>query len=275
MSTERVHFTKEKATMLATLYGRARDSMSADPILGDRTAEELIERIDYDFGRFRMHRGWTTGVALRARQLDAWAADFLGRDPAVTVLHLGCGLDSRVFRLDPPSGVRWYDVDYPDVIAVRHRLYPDREGYRMIGTSVTDVRWLERIPAERPALVVAEGLLMYLSEGDIEDLFRGIADRFPSGQLMFDAISRLGVRLQRFNRPVRAAGATFTWALDDARLLERWDRRIRLVTELPVLDLPGVERLPVGYRIPIRAMRLVPAFRRVGRLLRYEFSRPR
>jgi O-methyltransferase involved in polyketide biosynthesis len=275
MSTERVHFTKERATMLATLYGRARDSMSADPILGDRTAEELVERIDYDFGRFRMHRGWTTGVAARARQLDAWAAEFLGRDPAVTVLHLGCGLDSRVFRLDPPSGVRWYDVDYPDVVAVRRRLYPDREGYRMIGTSVTDVRWLERIPADRPALVVAEGLLMYLSEDGIENLFRGIVDRFPSGQLMFDATSRLGVRLQRFNRPLRVIGATFTWALDDPRLFERWDKRIRLVDELPVLDLPGVERMPAGDRMLIRAMRLVPAFRRVGRLLRYEFSRPR
>jgi O-methyltransferase involved in polyketide biosynthesis len=274
MGTERVHFTKEKVTMLATLYGRARDSMSADPILGDRTAEELVERIDYDFGRFRMHRGWTIGVAIRARQLDAWADEFLGRDPAVSVLHLGCGLDSRVFRLDPPSEVRWYDVDYPDVIAVRRRLYPDRESYRMIGTSVTDVRWLEQIPADRPALVVAEGLLMYLSEDGIENLFGGIVDRFPSGQLMFDATSRLGVRLQRFNHPVQAAGATFTWALDDPRRLERWDPRIRLVTELPVLDLPGVERLPVGYRILIRAMRMVPAFTRAGRLLRYEFSQP-
>ncbi|GII42483.1 putative polyketide synthase protein [Planotetraspora phitsanulokensis] len=260
--------------MLATLHARARDSMSADPILGDRIAEDLVARIDYDFGRFRMHRGWTTGVAIRARQLDTWAAEFIGRDPAVSVLHLGCGLDSRVVRLDPPSAVRWYDVDYPDVIAVRRRLYPDRENYRMIGTSVTDVRWLEQIPSDRPVLVVAEGLLMYLSEEGVENLVGGIVGRFPSGQLMFDAVGRLAIRLQRFNHPIRAAGATFTWALDDPRDLERWDPRIRLVTQLTAPDLPGLERLPAGYRLMIRALRLVPALARAGRLLRYEFSRP-
>ncbi|GAA4577382.1 class I SAM-dependent methyltransferase [Planotetraspora kaengkrachanensis] len=261
--------------MLATLHARAKDSMSADPILGDRMAEDLVARIDYDFGRFRMHRGWTTGVAIRARQLDTWAAEFLARERAVSVLHLGCGLDSRIFRLDPPSTVRWYDVDYPDVIAVRRRLYPDRENHRMIGTSVTDARWLEQIPSDRPVLVVAEGLLMYLSEEGVRSLVRGIVGRFPSGQLMFDAVNGLAVRLQRFNHPVRAAGATFTWALDDPRDLERWDPRIRLVGGLTALDLPCVERLPAGYRIAIRAMRLIPALARAGRLLRYEFSQPR
>ena len=76
-----------------------------------------------------------------------------------TVLHLGCGLDSRVFRIDPPATVRWYDVDLPDVIDLRRRLYPERHDYELIATSVTDLRWLDGIPADRPVLVVAEGLV--------------------------------------------------------------------------------------------------------------------
>jgi O-methyltransferase involved in polyketide biosynthesis len=56
MDREAVQFTKEKATLLATLYGRAVDGMSDDPVLGDKTAEQAIERIDYDFRKFRMRR---------------------------------------------------------------------------------------------------------------------------------------------------------------------------------------------------------------------------
>ena len=43
----------------------------------------------------------------------------LADHPDATVLHVGCGMDSRVFRVDPPATVQWFDVDYPDVIELR------------------------------------------------------------------------------------------------------------------------------------------------------------
>jgi O-methyltransferase involved in polyketide biosynthesis len=55
---ERVRFTEEKATMLATLYGRAIDARPPDPVLGDQTALDAVNRIDYDFGRFKMSPDW-------------------------------------------------------------------------------------------------------------------------------------------------------------------------------------------------------------------------
>jgi O-methyltransferase involved in polyketide biosynthesis len=118
----------------------------------------------------------------------------------------------------------------------------------MIGSSVTDPHWLEEVSADRPTLVVAEGLVMYLTEDDVRRLFVGIVDRFPSGLLLFDAISSLGLRLQRFNRAVQAAGAKLTWGLQDPGPIERWDRRIKLVTALSALDLPGIDRLPRSSR---------------------------
>ncbi|MGK5558782.1 class I SAM-dependent methyltransferase [Actinomadura kijaniata] len=65
-------------------------------------------------------------MALRARRLDDWCAAFLGRHPDAVVLHLGCGLDSRVFRLDPGPSVSWFDVDLPNVVDLRDR----RVGHR-------------------------------------------------------------------------------------------------------------------------------------------------
>ncbi|WP_208719834.1 class I SAM-dependent methyltransferase [Amycolatopsis circi] len=76
-------------------------------------------------------------------------------------------MDSRAFRLDPPSGVRWFDVDLPDVIALRRKLYSADDGYRTIAASVTDSGWLDEIPADRPTLILAEGLLRYLREAEV------------------------------------------------------------------------------------------------------------
>ena len=67
-------------------------------------------------------------MTVRTAQYDIWASQFLAVHQHATVIHLGCGLDSRVFRLDPGPGVEWYDVDYPAVIALREKLFPTRRG---------------------------------------------------------------------------------------------------------------------------------------------------
>ncbi|WP_245617534.1 class I SAM-dependent methyltransferase [Amycolatopsis taiwanensis] len=85
-------------------------------------------------------------MAGRAKAFDTWITEFLAANPDATVAHLGCGMDSRVYRLDPPPTVRWFDVDYPDVIDLRGRIYPDRDEYTQIGSSITDLTWLERLP---------------------------------------------------------------------------------------------------------------------------------
>ena len=111
-----------ESTNLITLYLRACESRSPRPILGDRAAAEAVDRIDYDFKRIhRAAQPWGNQflVALRAKKLDDWAADFIRRHPDAVVLHLGCGLDTRAFRIDPPSTVQWFDLDQPGVTATQ------------------------------------------------------------------------------------------------------------------------------------------------------------
>jgi O-methyltransferase involved in polyketide biosynthesis len=164
--------------------------------LGDETAAEAVDRIDYDFKR--IHRTSLPAsnqylVALRAKQLDDWCADFLVRYPDSVVLHLGCGLDGRAFRLAMPPAVRWFDIDQPAVVGLRRRLYDDTERYRMIGSSVTDPQWLDHIPNGCPTLVVAGGLLMYLQESEVRQLFERMIDRF-------DSVSCNSTRSHRWDR---------------------------------------------------------------------------
>src|SRR5262245_5611340 len=133
---EPIAFHGSKETLLIPLYCRAKDSQSQSPILNDTAAADIIQRIEYDFGKLAISDRAVFLGSVRAKQIDQMTRDFLSKHPTATVLHLACGLDSRVVRIDPPATVRWYDLDYPDVIVLRERLYPTREGYTLIGASV-------------------------------------------------------------------------------------------------------------------------------------------
>src|SRR5262249_15464559 len=140
---------------------------------------------------------WTPLVTVRAAQYDIWASQFLAVHQHATVVHLGCGLDSRVFRLDPGACVEWYDVDYPAVIALREQIFPTRPRYHLVGTSATNLSWLDRIPADRPVMLLAEGISMYLTEHDGVALLQRVVDHFPSGELQIDFYNWLGVGSQK------------------------------------------------------------------------------
>ncbi|WP_431923632.1 class I SAM-dependent methyltransferase [Amycolatopsis tucumanensis] len=267
-----VRFTEEQSTNLATLYGRALDARSANPLLGDTAAAEALERIDYDFGKFGMNRNLALSVAARAKVFDDLLRDFLRSHPRATVLHLGAGMDSRVFRLDPGPEVAWFDIDYPDVIALREQVYPaGRPGYRTIGSSVTDTRWLAEVPADRPAAIVAEGLTMYLDPDEGRAMFRAIVNHLPTGEAIFDAFSPLGIRLQKLNPVVRRSGARLRWGIADPRELEATGLEPAQVLYAPEMAAPMRDRASLTVRAQLAVLERIRLFREMGRLLRYRF----
>lgn len=272
MQSEKVHFTKVQETLLMTLYCRALDSRSKNPILHDKAAEDAVSRIDYDFRKVKFPKSSALALVIRAKQLDRWTAAFLADHPDATVLHLGCGLDSRVERIDPPPSVRWYDLDYPDVIELRRRLYQPREGYSLIGSEVSDPTFLDQVSRDKPAMIVAEGLFMYLSDQEVKELFQRLTDHFKSGQVAFDAHSRLSLRLAKLSRAIARLGVEFRWGIDDPRELEQWDPRLQLVTELAVTQTPEIARLFWTRRALSRMMNHISVLRRLERYLLYRFS---
>lgn len=254
-------------TNLGTLYLRACESRSPNPILGDDAAAEAVDRIDYDWARMRRYmlppaNQWL--VALRAARLDDWSAAFLGRHPDAVVLHLGCGMDTRAFRLRLPRHVQWFDVDQPNVIELRRKLYADRDGYRMLGSSVTEASWLDETPTDRPTLIVAEGLLMYLPQSEVRTLLQRLTDRFTTGELLFDTLSPMGPRLSKvFSKGI------VKWGTSDARELERWNPRFRFLEQNSALA--GYERInSTPIRLLYRLIHATPA-RNYDVLNRFEF----
>src|SRR5688500_7339584 len=105
--TEKLHVDLSGApqTMLATFYAKALDADLPKPILGDRFAKEIVDRIDYDWRRTAITPANSPSVTTRSAHFDNWARQFLAINPDAVVLHLGCGLDARCLRLDPGPGV--------------------------------------------------------------------------------------------------------------------------------------------------------------------------
>jgi O-methyltransferase involved in polyketide biosynthesis len=271
--TEKLHVDLSGApqTMLATFYAKAVDADLEKPILGDRYAKEIVDRIDYDWKKTTITAAISPAVTTRSAHFDKWARQFLAAHPDAVVLHLGCGLDARFFRLDTGPGVEWYDVDYPDVADLRRQLYPTRDHYHLVAASVTDPGWLNDIPGDRPVLAIGEGLTMYLTEEDGVALLRRIVDHFPSGELQFDAFNRLGIKSQWINTVVRRSGATLHWGINGPDDIVKAVPRVRLLAWVSAIDDDAFDKVPWYYRATLKAMQLLPVLRYMAQYHRYAF----
>lgn len=259
-------------TMLSTLYLKALDADFARPVLGDGFAKETVNRLDYDFCETGMSPKWAPLITVRTAQYDIWARQFLAMHPRATVVHLGCGLDSRVFRLDTGPDVAWYDVDYPDVIALREQVFPARPGYHLIATAATDLSWLEQIPAEGPVLFLAEGISMYLTEDDGLDLLAAVIDRFGAGEMQIDFYNWLAVRTQKTQILMRRTGSTLHWIVNGPDDVVGKVPELRLLTAATLFDAATSGRAAASFRVARRAVRAVPPLRRALQYHRYAFG---
>jgi O-methyltransferase involved in polyketide biosynthesis len=269
---QKVDLRGAPATMLITLYAKALDYRSPHPILNDERADQIVDMIDYDFERVTGF-GDSAMVAIRARQYDEWLKEFLARHRDAVVLNLGCGLDTRVSRIDPPASIRWFDVDFPEVIDLRKKFYTDGSNYKMLATSLSDERWLDLIPRDRPAGILAEGVFEYMNVDDVRALLNRLTNHFAEGQVIFDCLSSFAVKSGRTELETKT-GAVHKWAVDDIGEVDALVPRLRRINDLSLLRTRYRHELSWRYRLLFAAASLVPRFRDLHRLLRYEFSPP-
>lgn len=267
--THQVHLTEEKATLLIPLYAKAMDHRAKRSLLNDAKADEIVRTIDYDFGKLS-NFGNGNIMVVRAKQFDEWLREFLRSNPYAVVLNLGCGLDPRISRISPPPGVSWFDVDHPEVIQERRNFFSERDGYQMLASSLTEPGWLEKVPRDRPAMVIADGVFEYLLPRDVKSLFIRLTEHFPYGQIAFDVMSSFAVNSARSSLQ-ETMGAVHKWAVDDVSTVDCMDPKLRRLDDISVFRSRYARKLPLKYRLTYGTMSVVPTFRDMIRLLRYEF----
>jgi hypothetical protein len=172
-------------TTLLTLGWRAEAAKRACANFNDPRAVEAASRFGGDLAK-RFGKP-TFGPVIRAKWSDSLIAEFLARSPRARVLALGEGLETQFWRVDNGL-VEWRSVDLPEVIAMRREILPSHERNILIESSVTDPRWLETIAADRPTLITAQGLLMYLDRADVVQLLQNLAAKFGRADILFDTV---------------------------------------------------------------------------------------
>ena len=270
-STE--HLTPLEKTLLITLKGRALDSTARTSFLHDDLAAELAGRLDHDLGTVSLGLGVREGIGLRTSMLDRAVDSFVHAHPDAVVVELGSGLETRMSRLDPPATVDWFDIDLPDVIALREAMMPARENAHPVGTSLLDPRWTQAVPADRPTILVADGLLGFLSEAETTNLLRRITGHFTAGELVTNAYTRFTARLTgHYTASVGIPKSYRSYGFDDPGHLATLDPALSFVDEQTRATAPERKRLSAAARLNLRLMARWPSLLRQGPwVLRYRF----
>ena len=212
---EKIKLSGVPETMLQTLYARAKESRGRG-VIHDAKAEEIIERLDYDFSLADKDTAMHSGVIARTIVLDRMTKEWLASHPGAVVVNIACGLDTRCYRM---SGyAHWYNLDLPETMAVREKLLPESGTVSQIAMSAME-DWGSEISEQNvPVLIVIEGLTMYLNAKDVQQIFAVISSRFSKATVFVETMNPAMVRHFK-EKSIDASHARFTWGVKDGPAL--------------------------------------------------------
>jgi O-methyltransferase involved in polyketide biosynthesis len=277
MTTEPVHRSKESITvpdlqgiartLLVPLACRAMESVRPDAIIHDPRSVDLYNALggSHEF-LLGMSGHDLFATVMRVRQFDTFARGFLARNPGGLVVDIGCGLDTRFYRLDDGQ-MNWLGVDLPEVIHLRWQWLPDVERCATIAQSMLDLSWLDEVERiDKPIIFLAEGVFPYFRTSDVRPMLMAMAERFPSGELVFDAMTPFLGWLHKPNSSVlKISGAQAHWDAKNPAALEAWG--LKLLERWGYFDQPE-PRLGGASLI-----RLIPPLANATYILHYRLSK--
>ena len=126
-------------------------------------------------------------MARRVETFDSSANLFISNHPQCTVINLGCGFDTRFWRIENKD-CRYVEIDLPEVVALKREILKDQLGYELIGCSVLDASWIDEVTTNGNSnfLLLAEGLFMFLPKQDVKVLLQLFARKFMHSQLVVE-----------------------------------------------------------------------------------------
>ncbi|QNI07215.1 class I SAM-dependent methyltransferase [Mycobacterium kubicae] len=165
-----------------TALHRATESARPDALFSDPLAARLAgaqgQAIVAHVPRTARNGWW---LVARTKIIDDTIAQAIANG-CDRVLNLAAGLDTRPYRLDLPADLTWVEADLPPLLSEKTQLLADQKPRcRLVRTAVDladpaarDAFFDDALDGSRKALVLTEGLLMYLDERDVVTLSQAI-----------------------------------------------------------------------------------------------------
>ncbi len=200
-------------TLYIPLYGKSEVSKKKI-IINDPSAEKIWEKENFKVTGKAKSKWLTYNMAMRARIFDDWVCEMLKNNPNAIVLHVGCGLDSRFLRVTEKYQT-WIDADFPDVIDTRKKYYSENENYKMRSFNATEPDGLKDFPDNECAIVVFEGISMYLKNNELNEFFRALSDKYVKLHVLMDVYTVFGAKASKYKNPINNVGVTTVWGIDN------------------------------------------------------------
>ena len=245
-------------TALITLRARVAASQMENPIISDAMGEQVLRKIRAfipEETQIRLLESnapamLSNHIAIRARKYDLYTREFLDQNPDGLVVSLGCGLDTRYWRISDRDW-KYVEIDLPEVVAAKKEILGGQLTYPMFGYSVLDDVWMKEIAQiqSENVLFIAEGLFMYLPQEEVEKLFKKISETFSRSQIVFEVVIKkytegLWKKLveTKMKRELgTAAGSSYQYGIKNAKEVETYGENIKVVDEWSYFEDEDIE----------------------------------
>lgn len=232
-------------TLYIPLYGKAYVSRKGI-ILNDKKAEEIWDAEGFELKGKSKSKWLAYYMGMRSAVFDKWLFAEMKRDDEAIVLHIGCGMDSRVLRVGT-NGHPWYDVDFPNVISERKKYYKEDDAYHMLEADVREQNWLSAIPKAKHAIIVMEGVSMYFKPEELQCVLEQISSHFETVNLLMDCYTTFAAKASKYKNPINDVGVTLVYGMDEPRALEngsfKFVREHEMTPDLLINEIEGMERV--------------------------------
>ena len=232
-------------TMLWTLHNRAVEAMRSDAIIKDKRCIEIYKSIDYDykksFGKAEPSH------AVRSILFDNAIKEFLKDNPDGTIINLGEGLETQVFRIKEDKAL-WISVDLPDAIEIREQFIKPDKRHIHCPLSVLDRKWFDLVPKDKPVFISAQGLFMFLPEKEVQSIIKDMLETFSSGILMFDTIpkwiSNKTMSEKGWRKTKYYTTPKMPWGINrnDIKKIKNWSPKIKDIKEVLYVFPRGLQK---------------------------------
>ncbi len=233
-------------TLYIPLYGKAYVSQKGI-ILKDTKAEEIWQAESMELKGKSKSKWLAYSMGMRSAIFDNWVQEKMKQEEKAIILHIGCGMDSRVERVGNKRHM-WYDVDFPDVISERKRYYSENEQYSMIESDARKNDWILALPKDAKAIVIMEGVSMYFKLEELKKLLGDLQSNFQEISILMDCYTTFGARASKYKNPINEVGVTEVYGIDDPKILEEgtgisFVGEHSLTPDYLVNELTGAEKL--------------------------------
>lgn len=231
-------------TLYIPLYGKSYVSKRG-LFLNDKKAEVIWEAEGFPLTGKSKSKWLAYYMGVRSSVFDEWLKQQMADAPDSVVIHIGCGMDSRIIRVGTENH-KWYDVDFSEVIEERKRYYTETANYQMLAGDARDCKWLTNIKENHSAIVVMEGVSMYLTVKEMQSLADRLCAHFEKLALLVDCYTSFAAKMSKYRNPINDVGVTEVYGIDDPKMYQgdklAYVKEHTMIPQKYIDELKGFER---------------------------------